>query len=53
MNQSYRSKEQVGEITLQGRDWGLIVSPLYSNDGATRGAVAIIRDMTVERRMEN
>ena len=47
-----QSKEQVGEITLQGRDWGLIVSPLFSNDGATRGAVAIIRDMTVERRMD-
>ena len=47
-----QSKEQVGEITLQGRDWGLIVSPLYSNDGAIRGAVAIIRDMTVERRMD-
>lgn len=47
-----QSKEQVGEITLQGRDWGLIVSPLYSNDGTIRGAVAIIRDMTVERRMD-
>lgn len=47
-----QSKEQVGEITLQGRDWGLIVSPLYSNEGTIRGAVAIIRDMTVERRMD-
>lgn len=47
-----QSKEQVGEITLQGRDWGLIVSPLYSNDGTIRGAVAIIRDMTAERRMD-
>ncbi len=47
-----QGKEQVGEITLQGRDWGLIVSSLYSNDGAVRGAVAIIRDMTVERRMD-
>lgn len=47
-----QSKEQFGEITLQGRDWGIIVSPLYSNDGTVRGAVAIIRDMTVERRMD-
>lgn len=46
------SKEQFGEITLQGRDWGLIVSPLYSSDSTVRGAVAIIRDMTVERRID-
>lgn len=45
-------KEQVGEITLQGRDWGLIVSPLYSNADNIRGAVAIIRDMSDERRMD-
>lgn len=47
-----QGREQIGEITLQGRDWGLIVSPLYSNEGTIRGAVAIIRDMTVERRMD-
>ncbi len=45
-------KEQVGEITLQGRDWGLIVSPLYTNPNNIRGAVAIIRDMSDERRMD-
>ncbi|MFJ7746023.1 ATP-binding protein [Peribacillus sp. NPDC097295] len=45
-------KEQVGEITLQGRNWGLIVSPLYSNANNIRGAVAIIRDMSDERRMD-
>ncbi|WP_285766336.1 ATP-binding protein [Peribacillus sp. SI8-4] len=45
-------KEQVGEITLQGRDWGLIVSPLYTNPDNIRGAVAIIRDMSDERRMD-
>ena len=45
-------KEQVGEITLQGRNWGLIVSPLYSNAENIRGAVAIIRDMSDERRMD-
>ncbi|WP_260286094.1 ATP-binding protein [Peribacillus aracenensis] len=45
-------KEQVGEITLQGRDWGFIVSPLYTNADNIRGAVAIIRDMSDERRMD-
>lgn len=50
-SESY-DKEQVGEITLQGRNWGLIVSPLYSNADNIRGAVAIIRDMSDERRMD-
>ena len=44
-------KEQIGEITLQGHDWVLIVSPLYGNE-SIRGAVAIIRDMTDERKMD-
>ncbi|RID89271.1 HAMP domain-containing protein [Peribacillus asahii] len=47
-----QGKEQIGEITLQGHHWGLIVSPLYSNDGTIRGAVAVIRDITDERRMD-
>lgn len=48
-----QGKEQNGEITIQGRDWGLIVSPLYSSNHASiRGAVAIIRDMTDARRMD-
>lgn len=44
-------KEQVGEISLQGHDWVLIVSPLYGSE-SIRGAVAIIRDMTDERKMD-
>jgi two-component system, OmpR family, sensor histidine kinase ResE len=44
-------REQVGGISLQGHDWVLIVSPLYSNDNI-RGAVAIIRDMTEERKLD-
>ncbi|WP_409306037.1 ATP-binding protein [Peribacillus sp. SCS-155] len=44
-------REQVGGITLQGHDWVLIVSPLYTNDNI-RGAVAIIRDMTEERKLD-
>ncbi|MDQ0219030.1 two-component system sensor histidine kinase ResE [Peribacillus cavernae] len=44
-------KEQVEGITLQGHDWTLIVSPLYGNN-TIRGAVAIIRDMTEERKLD-
>ncbi|MBY0122546.1 ATP-binding protein [Bacillus sp. S/N-304-OC-R1] len=44
-------KEQVGEISIQGRFWVMIVSPLYSNK-YIRGAVAVIRDMTEERQLD-
>lgn len=44
-------KEQVGEISLQGRHWVILVSPLYSNQ-FIRGAVAVLRDMTKERQLE-
>ena len=44
-------KEQVGEITVQGRFWVIIVSPLY-NKKFIRGAVAVIRDMTEERKLD-
>lgn len=44
-------KEQIGEISLQGHDWVLIVSPLYGA-GSIRGAVAILRDMTEERKTD-
>ena len=44
-------KEQIGEITLQGRHWVVLVSPLYSNR-FIRGAVAVLRDMTEERVLE-
>ncbi|WP_163184082.1 ATP-binding protein [Neobacillus sedimentimangrovi] len=44
-------KEQAGEISLQGRHWVILVSPLYSNK-FIRGAVAVLRDMTEERRLE-
>ncbi|PLR76354.1 PAS domain-containing sensor histidine kinase [Bacillus sp. V3-13] len=42
--------EQVGEISFQGRFWVIIVSPLYNNK-YIRGAVAVIRDMTEERKL--
>ncbi|MBP2240721.1 two-component system sensor histidine kinase ResE [Cytobacillus eiseniae] len=44
-------KEQVGEISIQGRFWVMIVSPLYNNE-YIRGAVAVIRDMTEERKLD-
>jgi two-component system sensor histidine kinase ResE len=44
-------KEQVGEISVQGRFWVIIVSPLYNNK-YIRGAVAVIRDMTEERKLD-
>lgn len=44
-------KEQVGEISLQGRHWVILVSPLYSNR-FIRGAVAVLRDMTEERQLD-
>lgn len=44
-------KEQIGEISIQGRFWVIIVSPLYNNK-FIRGAVAVIRDMTEERKLD-
>ncbi|MGJ7919941.1 ATP-binding protein [Neobacillus sp. LXY-4] len=44
-------KEQIGEVSVQGRSWVIIVSPLYNNK-FIRGAVAVIRDMTEERRLD-
>lgn len=44
-------KEKIGEISLQGRHWVILVSPLYSNQ-FIRGAVAVLRDMTEERQLE-
>ncbi|MFS0560242.1 ATP-binding protein [Terribacillus sp. 179-K 1B1 HS] len=38
------------EVTIQGREWVIIATPLYE-DAAIRGAVAVVRDMTQERRL--
>jgi two-component system sensor histidine kinase ResE len=43
--------EQLDEIKVQGRDWVIIVSPLYNKD-RIRGAIAVIRDMTEERKLD-
>ncbi|MCD7033322.1 cell wall metabolism sensor histidine kinase WalK [Metabacillus sp. GX 13764] len=47
----HSEKEQVAEITLQGRTWVLLMTPLYDQD-YVRGAVAVLRDMTEERRLD-
>ncbi|QOR68968.1 HAMP domain-containing protein [Cytobacillus suaedae] len=44
-------KEQIVEISMQGRSWVILMSPLY-NQTYIRGAVAVIRDMTEERRLD-
>lgn len=45
------NNEQLHEITLQGRSWVILMSPLY-NQSYVRGAVAVLRDMTEERRLD-
>ncbi|WP_209122528.1 ATP-binding protein [Alkalihalobacillus sp. BA299] len=44
-------KEQAMEIDIQGRSWAIILSPLYDKT-FVRGAVAVIRDITEERRLD-
>lgn len=44
-------KEQMAEVDLQGRSWVVVMTPLY-NQSFVRGAVAVLRDMTEERRMD-
>jgi two-component system, OmpR family, sensor histidine kinase ResE len=44
-------EEQLTEITVQGRSWVIVLTPLYDRS-YVRGAVAVIRDMTDERRLD-
>ncbi|WP_163149752.1 ATP-binding protein [Anoxybacillus sp. MB8] len=44
-------KEQAIEMALQGRNWVIVMTPLY-NGKVIRGAVAVLRDMTEERRLD-
>ncbi|MUV39748.1 Histidine kinase [Lentibacillus sp. JNUCC-1] len=46
-----KETEVMQEINLQGRTWVMIMTPLY-NQTYVRGAVAVIRDMTDERRLD-
>ncbi|WP_332697331.1 ATP-binding protein [Halalkalibacter lacteus] len=42
-------KEQMTEVEMQGRSWMILMTPLYDRH-EIRGAVAVFRDMTEERR---
>ncbi|WP_138416884.1 ATP-binding protein [Aquibacillus sediminis] len=44
-------QETSKEVFIQGRTWVIIMSPLYDKTHV-RGAVAVIRDMTEERRLD-
>lgn len=44
-------KEQIAEVTVQGRSWVIVMTPLYDSS-FVRGAVAVLRDMTEERRLD-
>jgi two-component system, OmpR family, sensor histidine kinase ResE len=41
-------EEVVDEVTIQGRTWVILMTPLYDQNDI-RGAVAVLRDMTEER----
>lgn len=44
-------KEVMRELQIQGRNWVMIMTPLYDQT-YVRGTVAVFRDMTEERRMD-
>ncbi|OEH93525.1 PAS domain-containing sensor histidine kinase [Bacillus solimangrovi] len=44
-------QEQIIEMILQGRSWVILITPLY-DESFVRGAVAVLRDMTEERRLD-
>ncbi|WP_053366996.1 ATP-binding protein [Bacillus sp. FJAT-27245] len=44
-------EEQIGELSMMGRHWVILVTPLYSSK-FVRGAVAVVRDMTEERKLD-
>lgn len=44
-------KQQIAEISIQGTSWVVLMTPLYDQE-AVRGAVAVLRDMTEERKLD-
>jgi len=44
-------KDVLQELDIQGRNWVMIMTPLY-DQAYIRGAVAVIRDMTEERQLD-
>lgn len=45
------AKQSVHEMNIQGRFWVIILTPLFSRS-KVRGAVAVLRDMTEERHVD-
>lgn len=43
--------KQIGEIDFQGKYWTVIVTPQF-DEQSIRGAVAVLRDMTEERKLD-
>lgn len=44
-------EKDIIEVTYHGRTWVILMTPLYDGD-EVRGAVAVFRDMTEERRLD-
>lgn len=49
---SESGNQQIKEISVQGRFWVVILTPLY-DEQVIRGAVAVLRDMTEERHIDD
>ncbi len=44
-------RDHAADITLHGRTWAVVMAPLYAGN-QVRGAVAVLRDVTEERRLD-
>ncbi|MEW9033412.1 MAG: histidine kinase dimerization/phospho-acceptor domain-containing protein, partial [Planifilum fimeticola] len=44
-------RDHAADITLHGRTWAVVMAPLYAGE-QVRGAVAVLRDVTEERRLD-
>lgn len=44
-------RDYSADITLHGRTWAVVMAPLYAGN-QVRGAVAVLRDVTEERRLD-
>ncbi|MED0679573.1 ATP-binding protein [Aneurinibacillus thermoaerophilus] len=52
LEQAVRNAEEVvTDVVVQGRIYAVVMAPLYDDD-QIRGAVAVLRDMTQERRLD-
>ncbi|TGA98152.1 HAMP domain-containing protein [Sporolactobacillus shoreae] len=51
LSASGERKQQIQNVTTQGRFWVVILTPLYSRQ-KIRGAVAVLRDMTEEQHID-